>query len=261
MKKTYQILNILGFIGVLVMNYLANALPLGGRSTKEVSDMFASLFTPAPFTFAIWGVIYLLLAVFIVVQSKGLLQKDQPPNDVVEAIGPWFFINCLANMSWLLAWHHLKIGLSFCIIVVMLYSLIAIYQRLQIGRFQPPARIKYGVHLPFSIYLGWLTVATIANASAFLLAMHWEGFGIAPRYWTVYMLMVGTFLGLLLLFRRKDIGFALVLIWAFFGIYVAVNENEKPSLIANAAAAFAVLLALGIIIKIGRRLANRKKVA
>jgi hypothetical protein len=164
-------------------------------------------------------------------------------------------------MAWLLAWHHLMVGLAFAIIAGMLASLMIIYERLQIGRFQPPKLIKYGVHLPFSVYMGWLTVATIANASILLLEMQWEGFGIAPHYWTVYMLMVGTFLGLLLLFRRKDIAFASVLIWAFVGIYVAANNKGWPAIIAQSALSFCILLALGIVIRIGRMLKNRRAAA
>ncbi|MCB0520486.1 MAG: tryptophan-rich sensory protein [Saprospiraceae bacterium] len=254
MKKTYQILNILGFIGVLVMNYLANALPLGGRNTGEISGLYPTLFTPTGLTFAIWGLIYLLLAVFIVLQSRGLFQKDKPTQSFVDAIGPWFFINCLANMAWLLAWHHLMIGLAMVIMLVILASLIIIYERLQIGRVEPGAGVKYGVFMPFSVYLGWITVATIANASILLTDIGWDGFGISPVIWTVIMLVIGTLLGMIMLFQRRDIAYALVLVWAFAGIYAAVKMNDEANLVAKTAVSLATLLVLGAIVQGGRKL-------
>lgn len=252
MKKTYQILNILGFIGVLVMNYLANALPLGGRNTGEISGLYPTLFTPTGLTFAIWGLIYLLLAVFIVLQSKGLFQKDKPTQSFVDAIGPWFFINCLSNMAWLLAWHHLMIGLAMVIMLVILASLIIIYERLQIGRVEPGAGIKYGVFLPFSVYLGWITVATIANASILLTDIGWDGFGISPAIWTIIMLVIGTLLGLIMLFRRKDVAYALVLVWAFYGIYSAIRLKGEVASVGQVAIGLAVVLAIGALAQVGR---------
>ena len=243
MKKTYQILNILGFIGVLVMNYLANALPLGGRNTGEISGLYPTLFTPTGLTFAIWGLIYLLLAVFIVLQSRGLFQKDKPTQSFVDAIGPWFFINCLANMAWLLAWHYGYYALSMLFMVSLLVTLILIYVRLEIGRPNPSlsSADKLLIQAPFSLYLGWITVATIANIASVTAYLGWDGFGIDGQVWSAVMMLVAVVVAGALLFNRRNLAYAGVLVWALFGIRAAYTD---VTLIANTAVVAAVLITL-----------------
>lgn len=214
MNKTLQTLNILGFLGVLAMNFLAVSLPLFGRTPGDISDQFPSLFTPAGFTFSIWSVIYILLAIFIFRQAKGLFKKEGDAPAEVAVIGWLFFANCLLNMGWLFAWHSLEFGVSLVIMLGILTTLILIYRRFSAG-----PQMSWMVTLPFSIYLGWITVATIANASIFLIHTGWDGFGIAPATWAAIMIGAGTLIGLLMLWREKDTWYTLVLIWAFFGIY------------------------------------------
>jgi len=224
--KLYQILNLIGLAGVITVNYLANALPIAGKTTGELSDLYPSLFTPAGFTFSIWGLIYLLLIIFGVYQSKGLFSNSNiPQNDYLKRIGPWFFISSLANMAWIFAWHHQVVWLSMLIMLVMLFSLITIYLQLGIDHRIVSKNQRYFVNMPFSVYLGWITVATIANAATLLINLHWGGFGIGQEIWTSLMISIAAILTLVILFTRKDFFYSLVIIWAFVGI---IYKRSQP---------------------------------
>lgn len=215
--RLLAIANTIGLITALVLNYLANALPLNGKTTGELSDAYPNLFVPAGFTFAIWGVIYLTLIGFVIYQLRQAFSKTGN-TDFIAAIGWWFVISCLANASWIVAWHFEQVAVALGLMLCILISLIMIYQKLQIGLVSVSSGVKWLVYLPFSIYLGWITVATIANTTAFLVDLNWDGFGVAPEIWTIIVMSVGTFIGLTMLQKRKDIAYVLVIIWAYYGI-------------------------------------------
>jgi hypothetical protein len=227
MKPT---LNILSLILVLVVNVLADALPFNGRTTGEVSAKYGNLFVPAGFTFSIWGLIYLLLIGFAVYQSRGLFRKEGKQEDYLAQIGPWFAISCLANALWLAAWHYEQLALSVLVMLALLSSLLVIYVKLQRSGASTGPGEKWLVRLPFSVYLGWVSIATIANVAAWLTALNWNGFGIAPDVWAGLMLIVGAALGLWMLQRRSDVPFALVVAWAFFGILSQRQAEGNASL-------------------------------
>lgn len=240
MNKHLQILNITGLIAVIAMNFLAVSLPLFGKTPGDISDLFPSLFTPAGFTFSIWSVIYILLGVFIFRQANGLFTKDMAAPEDVGVIGWWFFANCLFNIAWLFSWHSLNFGLSMVLMLCILGTLIVIYLKLK-----NHGRAAWTTSLPFSIYLGWITVATIANASILLIHVGWDGFGLPEATWAAIMIGAGTLIGLAMLFREKDTWYTLVLVWAFFGIY-SKRSNAVPveETVTNAAliAMFALIL-------------------
>ncbi len=231
-KTTLQALNIAGFLGTILVNFLANALPVAGRTTGEVSDLYPSLFTPAGYTFAIWGVIYILLALFVIYQARDIHKLKK--NPVVEKVGIWFFISTLANMAWIFAWHYLLVGLSLVLMIIILISLVVIYLRLDIGRADVTKPELYLVHLPFSVYLGWISVATIANVSAFLIDTGWNRWGLSEATWTVIMIIAGTLIALNALRSRGDVFYTLVFIWAFIGIFVrraTVDVSPHPAVL------------------------------
>jgi len=231
--KIVQILNITGLLLTIVVNYLANALPLAGKTTGEVSGLYENLFAPAGFTFSIWGVIYLLLIIFVVYQAKGLLKfKDEKrPPSYYHRIGYWFFISCLANAAWIFAWHYEVIWLSIVLMIVILISLLKIYTRLGVGQRIVKHTERYLIHLPFSVYLGWISVATIANAAVLLVSFRWDGFGIPQEIWTSIMILVAAAITTTILITRKDLFFSLVILWAFFGIFVKrITTDPQQSL-------------------------------
>lgn len=261
--KTYQILNIIGLIAVLTVNFLANALPIAGHTTGELSDSYPSLFTPAGITFSIWGVIYLMLIIFTIYQAKGLFKESNiPQNRYLYRIDIWFFVTSVLNVSWIFAWHHQVVWLSMVLMLLFLFSLILIYTRLGIGRRVVSRSEMYLVNMPFSIYLGWISVATIANASTLLLRYNWNGWGVAPEIWTVIMLVITILLTLIALFTRKDIFFSLVIIWALAGIIykrTEIAETYYGSIAWTAGIGILIILVVAIFQAVKKY--NRKLVA
>ncbi len=239
-----QVLILLLVIATIIVNGLASALPINGQSTGEISDSFDVFFVPAGYVFSIWGLIYVGLIAYAIYQ----LLPAQKENPDLRAIGGPFILSSLANMTWIFMWHYNYFAISVLVMLVLLVSLILIYLRLGIGRKQVSTGMRWLVHLPFSIYLGWITVATIANVTALLDYWEWSGWGISEEMWTVIMLTIATIVGGLMSFRHRDIAYAAVLIWAFIGIALKHSDN---GIVATAAwvAAFitAVLLIIGFL--------------
>ena len=236
-------INIITFIFMLVINYLATSLPINNLTTAQVSDMFDIYFVPAGYVFAIWGLIYLGLLGYIIYQA--LPQNRE--NDRLAKIDGWFSLSNVVNGLWLVSFQYLKFGLAMALMVVLLVSLIVIFLRLGIGKEKVSGTSLWLVNVPFSIYLGWITVATIANATQLLYVLHWNGFGIAPEIWLVIMLAVAVVISALMSFTRRNIPHALVLIWAFIGIAVKfpdVTLVQYASWVAVALVGLLLIIAL-----------------
>jgi len=245
--------NTIAFIGVIVVNTLANTLPINGLTTGSISDNYPNLFVPAGITFSIWGVIYLLLAVFTVHQLTAALQKK--PSRSIEAVGILFVLSSLANIAWILTWHYLLISWSVVIMLVLFLSLAALYSRLYILRPAAGPVDKWCVHLPFSIYFGWITVAAIANITALLTSVGWNGFGLSDQFWAAALVITAAGIGLFVLFGRNDAFFSLVIVWALAGIFIKrqAEQGTADQAVTIAAAAGAAIVAVGIIIQLIRR--------
>ncbi len=239
MKRYLPWINLGAALAALIVNVLANALPLNGQSTGTISDKFQVFFVPAGYVFAIWGVIYLGWIAFVIYQAL----PAQRGNPRLERIGWLFASSCLANAVWLFTWHYELFPLSVVVMLSLLALLIVIYLRLDIGRAQVSTMEKWFVNIPFSLYLGWISVATIANITDLLYYWQWDGWGIAPQMWAVIMLVVASVLALAMTFTRADVVYLLVFVWAFAGI--AVKQSATP-LVTNAAWAIALLVALMI---------------
>jgi hypothetical protein len=250
-----SILNILAFIGVVIVNALANALPINGVTTGELSDRYPNLFVPAGLTFSIWGLIYLLLALFVIYQLIAVLKKDEEGFTFTKRIGPYFFISCIANIGWIFAWHYSIVPLSLLLMLVLLGSLIMIYTRLQIGRSRSSGRERFMVHMAFSIYLGWITVATIANVTALLVDSGLRELAPGAQFWTVLVIIVAIAIALIALVNRRDLFYTLVVDWALLGILLKrldVTVQPVYSVVITSIAGIAILT-VGIIIWLIRR--------
>jgi hypothetical protein len=248
-NKQLAIFNLLGFILTIVLNGLANALPINGKTTGELSDAYPNLFVPAGFTFSIWAVIYLALLAFIVYQLKQAFSKQSENNGFIGQIGIFFVLSCIANASWIVAWHYQYILLSFFIMLCILFTLLQIYQRLQIGLVSVSSAEKWLVHVPFSIYLGWITVATIANVTTLLVDARWNGFGIEPEIWTVLVIVVGGLIGSRVVEDRKDFAYGLVIVWAYYGIIskrMSIDSDLYQTIIITAISS--IILVVGTMI-------------
>jgi len=250
-------LNLFGFLGMVAVNYLANALPLNNLTTGQLSDKYPNLFVPSGYTFLIWGVIYLLLAVFIFFSLKQAV-TGREVFPAFKRLGILFFLTCLANAAWIFAWHYEKLILSLLVMLTLLILLILIYQRLGRRPYEEIQRDKFRAKGPFSIYLAWISVATVANATAVLVGLHWNRFGLSEQFWTVLMLAVVLILTLIFIFKKKDYWYALTIFWALQGIYYK-RSNDTAS--ADQAVEIAVLVSLAIIFLILIIRASRLKKA
>lgn len=216
---------------MITVNALANILPINGRNTGEVSDAYKNLFAPAGITFSIWGLIYLLLAGYTLYQL-GIFHKENynKNEELLNKIGIYFSISSIANVAWILTWHYDLIGLSMVLMLVILCCLILINQNLKKENYLS-TRDNIFIRIPFSIYFGWITVATIANATTLLVSFDWKGFGISEPIWTIIILVVGMFIGIATILKNRDIAYGLVIIWAYFGIWI--KQHQKVDLQDN----------------------------
>jgi hypothetical protein len=209
-KKTPRVFALLAYVFMVVMNALATTLPLNGQTTAEISDRYDTLFAPIGYTFAIWGVIYLLLGVYSVYQ----LVRD---NAVIRAITPWFTASSLLNGIWIVAWHYEILWLALVIIVSLLWTLIVINKSTTLQRVAWSTTLA--LRLPFSVYFGWVTVATVANASAVLVQQGFRGgFLFDEQGWLIAILIVAATIGTATALVNSSAGYGVVLVWAFWGI-------------------------------------------
>jgi len=234
---TRQILNVLAAVATIAFNGIANALPLNNLTTGEISDRFQVYFVPAGYVFSIWGLIYLGIIAFAVYQAL----PAQRSNPRLQRTGYLFVLSCVANIVWLFLWHYQHFLLTLIAMFGLLLCLIALYVRLGIGQIGAPPSERWLAHLPFSIYLGWVTVASIANTTVVLDYLHWDGWGLSAEWWALGMLLVGVILALGMALTRRDVAYVLVLIWAYVGI--AVKQSTIP-IVAQGAWVTAGLLAL-----------------
>lgn len=228
--------NIAAFVLVIAMNGLANGLPVGGQTTGEVSAKYPSLFTPASFTFSIWGLIYLGLTAFVIYQALPA-QRD---NQLLASISLPFKLNCLANALWIFAWHYDQLLLSIVLMLAILVTLIWIYREL--GAHPVKGVEKIVVAFPFSVYVGWITVATIANISAAQSGWGWNDAGLSAVDWTLLKLAVAGAIGATVFARRADIAYLGVIAWAAFGIVGKQGDTLQVAGAATTLSALAVLL-------------------
>jgi hypothetical protein len=236
--------NVIAFVLVIIVNILANLLPLNGRTTASVSDSYPTLIAPAGYVFSIWGVIYALLLVFTVFQAL----PSEDDKSFLRQVGFFFLLSSLANISWLFLWHYDQVVLSVLPMFVLLISLILIYLRLKIGKSGASTKEKFCVHVPFSVYLGWITVASIANVAAAAVSLDLDGLGLGEVTWTVLVIIIALIITLGVIVTRKDIAYSLVLVWALVGIVVKQSAYQSIVLTAGVSAVviLMVLVAVGL---------------
>lgn len=205
---------IISILITLVVNILANALPINGLNTGQISDRFNVYFVPSGYVFSIWGLIYIGLIAYGIFQALPA-QRDNPR---LRATGWWIVLGGLANSAWIFLWHYEQFPATLLAMFLLLTTLIITYLRLGIGRQKVSKAETWAVRVPFSIYLGWITVATVANVTSVLDFIKWDRFGLAPETWMVIMLAVVLIITLLMIFTRRDAAFTTVILWALAGI-------------------------------------------
>jgi hypothetical protein len=254
----WAFVNAVGFAAALCLNGLANGLPLNGVTTGALSDLYPNLFVPMGATFAIWGLIYSWLLAFVgfgFVLARS--DRDQTP---LEAIGPWFGINMLANAAWIVAWHWMVVPVSLMLMGVILGSLVMMYLRLGIGVSPVRATDRWLVHAPVSIYMGWITVATIANITTQAVDLGVPAFGQVPALLTAGVVGAAVVIAGRMLWARRDVLFTMVVMWALLGIHLkrAASQAAGSELVADAALAGLGALGVGLVVALIRAWKGRE---
>jgi translocator protein len=236
--KGLYLLNIAALSTVLYVNYLANALPLNGRTPGELSDLYPNLFVPAGLTFSIWGIIYLWILIWVLLIGK------QAPG--VAKAGGWFIATCVLNIGWLFAWHWEQLLLSVGVMIALLYCLVRLNQAIRNGVLAESAWEKWTAHLVFGLYQGWITVALIANVTALLVGSGWKGGMLSESDWAIIMVEVGAALAVFMVWRFNHLFHGVAVIWALYGIYLkrmAEGDGSDSTYVAWAAIAGMALVA------------------
>ncbi|MCA1318577.1 tryptophan-rich sensory protein [Bacillus tianshenii] len=223
-------LNVIAFLLIVLVNYLSNALPLNGQTAGEISDRLNVLFTPAGYVFSIWGLIYLLLGVWVIRQFP----KNRRNLPIYQNTSGLFILSCILNSTWVVLWHYEFFVTTVAVMLSLLLTLIALFKKVQIS---DPGLFD---RLPFSIYLGWVSVATIANISYVLVYLEWDGFGLSDVTWTIIMLVVATLLAIWFNMANRDRVYPLVFVWAFIGI--GVKNMEAYTNVAYVAFSLAAVI-------------------
>jgi benzodiazapine receptor len=246
------IINWILFILVITTNALANILPINGYNTGQISGFYPNYFVPAGFTFSIWGIIYLFLLNYSISYTYFTIKQGQFPDikKYLDAITPYYWFTCILNAGWILAWHYLQVAVSVLIILAFLVSLIKIFMIMQKEALTIKPLYQFLIKTPFSIYLGWISVATIANITALLVHVKWSGFGIDPIYWTILMISIAIVLGIYFIVFFKNIAHPLVLVWALWGIKAA--QGPKSELI-NQLTVIGILVLVSLIVRVAIR--------
>ncbi|MDQ0484136.1 TspO/MBR family protein [Guptibacillus hwajinpoensis] len=212
------LINLAAYLLVVTVNGLANSLPLNGQTTGEISNKLNVLFTPAGYVFSIWGLIYILLGIWVIRQFPAS-RRNLP---IYQETSGLFVLSSLLNTLWIFMWHYEYFGLSVIVMLLLLITLIRLYVCVK------AAGASFLDLLPFSVYLGWISVATIANISYYLTYVNWDGFGISDSIWTVLLLLVATILALVFLKNENDWVYPLVFVWAFVGIGIKNQNADVP---------------------------------
>ncbi len=258
-----RILIVLSFLLMVAVNALAMLLPINGKTTAEISDSYPNLFAPAGITFSVWSVIYVLLAAYAVYQiiffSKN---RDADSYLTMRKVGVVFVLSSLINTVWIFSWHYEQLLLSVALMLGLLLCLILI--RLFLRKKNLSLAEKILVRLPFSIYFGWITVATIANITTYLVSIDWSGFGLSASLWTVIILIVGTLIAFATVLFAKDPVYGLTVIWAFAGIIIKhmdVNGHDRAymSVVITACVCIAILLLECVVIAVFGKLPSGSK--
>jgi benzodiazapine receptor len=240
-------LNIIAFVAVVLVNGLAGSTTLiGGQDTAQVSDNNFTLITPAGYTFAIWGIIYTLLGLFVIYQA---LPSDK--GKTTEKVDWFFILSCIANICWLFLWQFEYLAVSVVLMFLLFASLMKAYLNLGISKSSISWRERIAVHAPFSVYFGWITIASIANVAAALVSVGWNGLGLSEETWGILVILIALLITTLVVITRRDVAYGLVIVWALIGISSGQSGNQNIALLTQiSAVVVAAVIVVTIILQI-----------
>lgn len=251
--KSIKYMALVTFMMMLIINIVADIALLNGVSTKEISNIYTNLYVPSNYTFVIWGLIFIYLGIYAFYQLKDF---DDDLEDLIREINLWFILGNIINSVWVFAWHYEMMTLSFILITLLMLTLVGISFKIQ----KIPSRTKerYMITFPFSFYFGWIAVATIANLASLLT---YYGYKVEPII-TIFLIVVGIIAGVYVTYKKRIIGFGLMLIWGYIGIlfrHVSPSgyNNKYPEIIVATLVSIAVMVVLEIYMMIKHRKEER----
>ncbi len=245
-SKSVAVLQVLFYSVMILVNALANALPLNGYNTGEISAMYPNLFVPAGFTFSIWGLLYLLLFGWVIYSGIILWKQQQTILfNHVRTVAPFFILSCTLNAVWIIMWHQLLPVAALLIMFWLLSTLITMYRNMQAAKMQLNTGASLLLYIPFVMYLAWICVASIANTTAVLVDVDWNGFGLQPWLWSCIMIVIAALLGCWFSLVKREAAFAVVVAWALFGIFKGQQGTVTVSYTAAVSCGI-VLIAGGV---------------
>lgn len=252
--KALAILNTVFFLLHLVPSQLTQLELFNGQTIGEVSAKYPALFTPAGITFSIWGIIYLGLTAFCIYHLVKAYKEParHEANEDLQRLGFLFMLNNLATGAWTIAWVSEQLVLSVVLMLIQLITLLLIHLRLDIFDRSRSTTSLWFTQVPLSLYYGWIIIATVANISAALVGLGWDGFGLSEGLWTMIMIVEATLIVVFVVFSRSNPVVGLVGIWALYGIILKHRElgiAESPQIITTAWICLAVVaLVVGLVL-------------
>ncbi len=245
---TLKIISAVTFVIMVIANILGTFGVWNGVTTAEVSNAYPNLFAPAGIAFSIWGVIYALLAIFTVWQF--ITNKKE---DLLNKVRLVFSISSVANTLWIISWSYYLIGVALILIIALLICLIIINNTLK--------KEGFFLRLPFGIYFGWITIATIANVTTFLVSVGFNGLGLSEVTWTIAVLILGTAIASITMIKNKNFGYGLTALWGYIGILIKHISSQyfagQYTEIINTVTVCICLLALSTIIALVKDLKRK----
>jgi hypothetical protein len=261
--RLLAIINFWAFLIHLAFVYLTQTKEINDINVAEISDRHETLFTPAPFTFAIWGLIYFLLLILCIyhIFTAFKYPANHPANVHTHRLGGLFIFCNLITAAWLYCWTHEWLGFSLALIAFQLILLIAMNGRLYIYDRESSAASKIFTQAPLSIWFAWICIATIASAAVYMNASDWSGWGLTPVRWTEIMLGLAIFVGISVVLGRRNIFFGLVVLWALCGIILKRTRGGAPDYPGIVLVAELGLVLMGIVclVQLARNITFRRR--
>lgn len=220
----------IAWAAMIAVNALANILPINGYNTGQISAFYPNKFVPAGFTFSIWGIIYMLLLAYNITITIFLTRSNltsHPAQEYIQRVNRFYWWTCACNILWILCWHYLQVELSLLVMFQLLIILIRLFISGRKGIRMFPLWLQTLLIAPFTVYLGWISVATIANITAYLVKINWKGGPLEPEIWSAVMITIAIVLSLFMLLRFRIAGFPLTIAWALWGIRAGQGAESE----------------------------------
>ncbi len=241
--KKWTWLNLLLLIVTIAVNYSGAAGFINGMTQKAVSAKFSTLITPAGYAFAIWGVIYVLLAATMI--QLILKHKQSNYEQLISDISPLFWLSVVFNIAWTISFSYLNMLVAFAFIVALLLTLKLIC--LKLANYKNKSQFSLASSA-FGLYAGWVSVASVVNLAAFTVQIQWNGFGFERPIWAMLALVFALLIATLITLKIKNVIYLLAVIWAFVAILMA---HQNPEIFNNAYSGIKMTLMIGIAYLVG----------